>query len=71
MAYITLEPGERFEHIHATESVTRGVDPGIVLQMAGEEILLTPGMEVITPAGVSHVLVNRGLVEARAQCGHR
>ena len=72
MAKIILVPGEQFEHMHSSSSVTR-LDAGSVeLQLPDATHILREGEEIQVPAQTSHRLVNIGSTDAVVYCGgHR
>jgi mannose-6-phosphate isomerase-like protein (cupin superfamily) len=70
VARILLEPGEEFEHSHSVASVSL-LETGRASIRHGEKTeLLTIGVPVVTPANVSHTIVNTGTIIATVNCQH-
>jgi mannose-6-phosphate isomerase-like protein (cupin superfamily) len=70
MAAIILDPGEVFEHCHATESSTQ-LRRGKVLFRYGDNVLrLRAGQSLAIPGGVPHTLENVGSGKAYVECYH-
>lgn len=67
---MSLEPGERFEHTHLTESTTTLIEGSVDLVMGGERRALEVGVPVSIQAGISHLLINVGDTRASVECGH-
>jgi mannose-6-phosphate isomerase-like protein (cupin superfamily) len=67
MAQIVLEPGERFEHTHATDSVSVLESGQVDIIMDGVSERLTKA-GTTTPGGVHHELVNNGTTQAVISC---
>jgi mannose-6-phosphate isomerase-like protein (cupin superfamily) len=67
MAQIVLEPGERFEHTHATDSISVLESGTVDIIMNGVSERLTKA-GLTTPGGVHHELVNTGTTQAVISC---
>lgn len=71
MASITLNPGESFEHIHTTESITTHVEGMLELLIEDKRIQLRINEAVVIPPMVTHTIVNIGSSIAIFDCnGH-
>lgn len=70
MARISLEPGEEFEHSHSVTSVSLLKVGRADIRHGEKTEPLTIGVPVVTPAGVSHTIVNTGTIIATVNCQH-
>lgn len=71
MATILLEPGESFDHMHATLSESILVDGAVHYEAAGKRFSMRRGEHVVAQAGERHVLHNTGSTVATVNCIHR
>lgn len=70
MAFILLQPGESFEHVHAAESLTRLISGEVEFSDDRATQVMTVGTPVGVAAGCSHTIRNIGLVIANVECVH-
>ncbi len=71
MAKIILQPKEKFEHQHSTNSITVLLQGELIYECDNKKIKLVLGEKVDTPANRTHTLENIGDQEAIVDCIHR
>lgn len=71
MAKITLNPNEKFEHIHTIESTTELISGNLIYHCNNQKIVMEKNKTIITPPNVPHTMENIGTTEAIFNCNHR
>jgi hypothetical protein len=68
--FMTLAPGEIFQHTHRYASVTTLHEGAVDLEMGGERRALRVGVPTPIDAHVAHAVINVGGSHAVFECGH-
>jgi quercetin dioxygenase-like cupin family protein len=71
MSEISLEPGEVFEHIHSSPSLTTLVEGDMSLEIGGVVTKLRVDEPVAIEAGVSHRLINSSEGPGTVRCYYK